>query len=80
VLLWDPPHRLAFTWHPGRPHGPLTEVDVTFQPDDDGTQVLLRHSGWERLGDAAGSARESYDSVGGWTMVVDSFVRHATVA
>jgi uncharacterized protein YndB with AHSA1/START domain len=47
-LLVDPPRRLRFTWGwedmPDVPPGSST-VDVTFEPDGEGTIVRLRHSG-----------------------------------
>jgi uncharacterized protein YndB with AHSA1/START domain len=49
VLLWEPPHRMIFTWHPGADASKATEVEVTFTPIPDGTGVVLEHRGWERL-------------------------------
>ena len=49
VLAWDPPHRLAMTWHPGRAADPHTQVEVTFEPAPGGTLVRLVHAGWESL-------------------------------
>ena len=73
VITWDPPHQVVFTWHPGRPDGPLTEVRVTFTADGDRTRVDLEHHGWESFGDRATDQRSGYASTDGWTMVLDSF-------
>lgn len=68
VTVWEPPGRVAFTWHPGR--GPDTEqdVEVRFEPSGSGARVELVHTGWERLGDRAAAVYENYD--GGWDFVV----------
>jgi uncharacterized protein YndB with AHSA1/START domain len=68
ITGWEPPHRVAFTWHPGRPESEATDVEVTFTPDEaGGTVVLLVHSGWERRADGA-TARDGYES--GWEPVI----------
>lgn len=65
VLIWEPPSRLAFTWHLG---GPVTtEVELRFTAEGNGTRVDLEHRGWERHGDRAAELRGSYDS--GWDYV-----------
>lgn len=71
VTAWDPPRRLAFTWHPGRPADTGQEVEVTFRPEGDGTRVDLVHSGWERLGEKAAAMRADYD--GGWDFVLGRY-------
>ena len=79
VVTWDPPHQLVFTWHPGRPDGPSTEVRVTFTAEGGHTRVDLEHHGWESFGDRAASQRSGYASADGWTMVLDCLrvhVRH----
>ena len=75
VLAWEPPHRLAMTWHPGQPADPHTRVEVTFEPVADGTLVRLVHSGWEALAipDAARVERlEEYRK--GWDVVLAGLV------
>jgi uncharacterized protein YndB with AHSA1/START domain len=76
ILAWEPPHRLAFTWHPGR--GPETsqEVEVRFSPTDEGTRLELEHRGWERLVATADEIPEHYDS--GWDEVLSRYVAAAT--
>lgn len=75
VLAWEPPRRLAMTWHPGQDPDPHTLVEVTFEPAPGGTLVRLTHSGWENLQIPAqdGAARlGEYRS--GWDVVLGSYV------
>jgi uncharacterized protein YndB with AHSA1/START domain len=68
VKAWEPPHRLVFTWHPGRTPDTAQVVQVTFQEEPGGAQVELTHYGWERLGERALEVRENY--VSGWDIVL----------
>ena len=75
VTHWEPPHRVAFTWHAGTAEAEATRIEVTFTQDGPGhTVVRLVHSGWERRPDGV-SAREGYDS--GWEPVIGSFAAAA---
>ncbi len=67
VRVWDPPRRLAYSWHPGRSPDTAQEVELRFSPEAGGTRVELEHRGWEVLGDKAAATRESYDK--GWNRV-----------
>ena len=72
VLAWEPPTRIAFTWHPGYAEGePSTEVEVRFRAQGGTTVVELEHRGWERLGERAREARASYHD--GWDIVLGRF-------
>lgn len=71
VLEFEPPRRVAFSWHPGREPETAQTVEVTFAAAGDGTLVELVHTGWEKLGEEALEMRERYD--GGWTFVLDRF-------
>jgi uncharacterized protein YndB with AHSA1/START domain len=74
VLVWEPPARLAFTWHPGHAEGdPHTEVEVHFRPQGGSTVVELEHTGWERLGAQAAEIRAQYES--GWPGVLDLYAQ-----
>jgi uncharacterized protein YndB with AHSA1/START domain len=64
VLVWLPPTRLAFSFHPGRDANQAQTVEVRFSPAPGGTSVVLTHSGWEKLDDNAQEARDSYHQ--GW--------------
>ncbi|AYF98314.1 SRPBCC domain-containing protein [Protaetiibacter intestinalis] len=75
VTLAEPPHRIAFTWHPGREED-RGEVEVTFVPVGEAqTLVTLVHSGWESYGGAAAEAREEYRN--GWPTVLGAFASEA---
>lgn len=71
VLAWEPPHRLVFTWHPGRDAESGQEVEVTFQSEPGGTRVVLEHRGWEHLGERAAAVRQNY--VSGWDIVLGKY-------
>ena len=71
VTAWEPPGRIAFTWHPGRPEDTRQEVEVTFRAAGAGTEVELVHTGWERLGEEAAGTRAGYDS--GWDFVLSRY-------
>jgi uncharacterized protein YndB with AHSA1/START domain len=73
ITVWDPPNRLAFSWHPGGDPAEATEVEVTFRAERDGTVVHLEHRGWERLGDRAHEVRVGYAD--GWRAVLGEFGR-----
>jgi uncharacterized protein YndB with AHSA1/START domain len=68
----DRPRFISFTWHVGREPDGAQLIEVAFEPHADGTTgVTLTHSGWERLGDKAREARDSYDT--GWAPVLARF-------
>ena len=67
VLAWEPPGRLAFTFHPGREPESAGTVEVRFSPSGSGCRVVLEHSGWELLGERGLEMRKGYDT--GWGMV-----------
>jgi uncharacterized protein YndB with AHSA1/START domain len=75
VLAFEPPDRLLLAWKPNDREEPLTEVEVRFEPDGDGTIVSLEHRGWERLGARSAEARAGHD--GGWTIPLERFVAAA---
>ncbi|QCI66050.1 SRPBCC family protein [Phreatobacter stygius] len=80
VLAWEPPSRLLLAWRirPDWRFDPdlLTEVEVRFTPDGKGgTRVDLEHRRLENMGDAAEAARTIFESDGGWTMILASFVK-----
>jgi uncharacterized protein YndB with AHSA1/START domain len=71
VLAWEPPSRLAVTWHPGGSAETATLVEVTFVPEGSGTLVRLVHSGWERLpADRLGGPGAYGGYAEGWTYVL----------
>src|SRR5262245_45917860 len=50
IEIWAPPHRVAFSWHPGEAPERATRVELRFTAAGTRTRVELRHSGFERLG------------------------------
>lgn len=52
VTAWEPPQRIAYTWHLFFDPAEATDVEVTFTPRHDGTSVRIEQGGWERLGEA----------------------------
>ena len=75
VLVWEPPHRLVFTFYPGRTPDSSQEVEVAFLPEENGTRLTLTHRGWERLGDLAAVRRLGYDR--GWEIVLGEYIDRA---
>lgn len=72
VLAWEPPHRLLFSWYPGRDASSGQEVEIIFQPDEaGGARIELIHRGWEKLGEQAAKVRENY--VTGWDYVLGKY-------
>jgi uncharacterized protein YndB with AHSA1/START domain len=82
VLLWEPPQRLILAWQLNATwqFDPsfVTEVEVTFTPDGpEKTWVELEHRNIERFGETANTVRNSIDSPGGWTEILDQFAKAA---
>jgi uncharacterized protein YndB with AHSA1/START domain len=77
VLAWDPPGRLLLAWQldPDWKFDPdlVTEVEVTFTPEGDGTRVELEHRNLERIGDRAEEMREKIGSPGGWSRLLELY-------
>jgi uncharacterized protein YndB with AHSA1/START domain len=71
IKVWEPPHRLVSTWHPGRSEETAQEIEIVFVPDGDGTRVELEHRGWER----APEKRAGYDE--GWDGVLGRYAEAA---
>jgi uncharacterized protein YndB with AHSA1/START domain len=65
VTAWEPPRRLAYSWHLGRDPRDATDVEIRFVILDPGrARVEIEHRGWERLGERAESWRDRNRS--GW--------------
>jgi uncharacterized protein YndB with AHSA1/START domain len=80
VTELDPPRRFACSWYASRGPDTAQTIEVTFEPEDGGTRVTLEQTGWEVLGDRAEEVRASYDSEGGWDLVLGRFAKAATRA
>ena len=70
ITVWEPPDRVAFTWHPGTAVHEATFVEVTFERVEDGTLVTLTHSGWDNRPDGL-RARRGYGP--GWDFVLGRY-------
>ncbi len=68
VQRWEPPHRVSFTWHPGRDAATAQDIDVRFAVCGFATQATLTHRGFEKLGPSAGRTRRGYAL--GWQHVL----------
>jgi uncharacterized protein YndB with AHSA1/START domain len=75
VLVWEPPFRFAFSWHPGRPAETAQEVDVRLRPAEELTRVDLEHRGWESLVGPGEQIPDHFDS--GWDEALTSYTAHA---
>jgi uncharacterized protein YndB with AHSA1/START domain len=77
VALWQPPSRLILIWQLtpqfAYDRDLVTEVEVTFLPEADGTRVELEHRDLERLGDKAEAMRETVGGPGGWPALLELF-------
>jgi uncharacterized protein YndB with AHSA1/START domain len=85
VLKWDPPHRVAFSWHVGPGHdqpdwvfdpdlAKASEVEIRFSDAGDGTTLVeLEHSKLERHGDGYEQLRALFDGPGAWQGILDLF-------
>ncbi|HUO81225.1 MAG TPA: SRPBCC domain-containing protein [Gammaproteobacteria bacterium] len=75
VSRCDPPHRLAFSWHPGRAPETAQTVTVSFSREGTGTRLELVHGGWERFGTGADAMHANYAR--GWDFVLRQFTAPA---
>jgi DNA-binding transcriptional ArsR family regulator/uncharacterized protein YndB with AHSA1/START domain len=75
VIVWEPPHRVVYSWQPNEDRPAATEIEVRVTPDGDGARLDLEHRGWERLGGEAAEAYGHY--TGGWDVVLSAYVTGA---
>jgi uncharacterized protein YndB with AHSA1/START domain len=75
ITAWEPPRRVAFTWHPGDDPARAQDVEVRFTAAAEGssTRVELEHKGFERLGALAKRAHRGYPI--GWSYVLGLYAR-----
>ena len=76
VLAWDPPNRVAFSWHPSKDESLAQDVEIRFVAQGSGTEVVLVSSGWEKLGAKAARERKGYSV--GWGGILDVFAQRRT--
>jgi len=87
VLKWDPPHRVALSWHVGPGHDQpdwkadpditkASEVEIRFTAEGpDATLVELEHSKLERHGDGYEKLRELFDGPGAWITILELYAK-----
>ena len=79
VLEIDRPNRILLAWQltpewkfdPDRANA--TEVEVTFNAEENGTRVTLEHRGFEVHGEAGAAMRESVGGDGGWAQLMELY-------
>ena len=83
VAVWDPPSRLILIWQltPDFKFDPnlVTEVEVLFTAEGDGTRVELEHRDLERFGERTEAMRETIRGPGGWPMLLELFAEQAKI-
>jgi hypothetical protein len=79
VLAWAPPGRVLLAWQlrADWTYDPdfETEVEITFEPQGQGTRVRLEHRNLERYGADAEAIAASLG--GGWPTIVEGFAAFA---
>jgi uncharacterized protein YndB with AHSA1/START domain len=76
ILVWEPPQRIKFTWHPSRDPSTAQEVEVEFHVEGSGTRLELTSTHWERWGRNAHRARKAYNL--GWGYVLNVWADRRT--
>jgi uncharacterized protein YndB with AHSA1/START domain len=76
VLLWEPPERVKFTWHPARERATAQDVLIEFVREGTGTRVELTSSGWERWGENVRRAHRGYNV--GWAYILNVWAGRRT--
>jgi uncharacterized protein YndB with AHSA1/START domain len=78
VLAWEPPGRLLLAWQltPQWTYDPnqVTELEVRFIADGDGTRVELEHR-LDGFGEAADEMFRSFDSPTGWMGLLELYAK-----
>jgi uncharacterized protein YndB with AHSA1/START domain len=72
VTTWDPPERVGYTWYLGTEPAMATDVEIRFVAREiDVTEVVIEHSGWERLADVGAALRDRNHL--GWSTLLPHF-------
>ena len=82
VLVWEPPHRVVFSWHlqADWKYDPnpekASEVEIRFFAEGAGkTRVELEHRALQRHGAGWEQIRTGVDSPGGWSAILEQFAK-----
>lgn len=80
ISVWEPPHRLAFSWQVGPDRVPVaspahaSQVEVTFAPEGaSGTLVTVSHHGWDRHGERGAAYREQMVAARAWPTMLERY-------
>jgi uncharacterized protein YndB with AHSA1/START domain len=78
VLAWEPPRRVVLSWQISADWqadtGIDTQVEVRFTAEDDRrTRVDLEHRGLDAFGARAQEMRDTFESGGGWPLLLGRF-------
>ena len=83
VAVWEPPARVVLIWQltPEFTYDLelITEVEVLFTPQGDGTRVDLEHRNLERMGEKADAMRETVSGPGGWPALLQLYADEAKI-
>jgi len=78
VLAYEPGRRLVINWQLGADYrydpNLVTEVEILFQPDGEGTLVTLEHRNIENFGPNWEQMRAGINSPGGWPGILQAYV------
>ena len=89
VLVWEPPRRVAFSWHLGPGHdqpdwvfdpdmSKASEVHIRFTPEGpDATLIELEHCKLERHGQGYEQLRAVFDGPGAWVAILAHYAAAA---
>jgi uncharacterized protein YndB with AHSA1/START domain len=69
LLAWQ----LTPEWKFDPDRNRATEVEITFDPEENGTRVTLEHRGFEVHGEHGAAMRESVSSEGGWPQLLQLY-------
>jgi len=87
VLVWEPPHRVTFSWHIGPGHdqpdwqfdpemAKASEVEIRFTAEPEGTTLVeLEHSKLERHGEGYEQLRAVFDGPGAWIAILAAYAQ-----
>jgi uncharacterized protein YndB with AHSA1/START domain len=75
ITVWEPPSRLAYSWHLRRDRADATDVEIRFTGQGRATEVRIEHRGWERLGADGATWRDR--NRGGWSTLLPHYIEAA---
>jgi uncharacterized protein YndB with AHSA1/START domain len=77
VTQWEPPNRLAYTWHIGHDASEATLVELSFVAvGENATRLEIVQTGFDKLGEVGLAYREG--NTAGWGALIPNFIAVAT--